>query len=797
MSRTTILCCLVAISCVTISESAGQNLMKNSSFEEGDYPGGSSALLHEDSTRISEWTVTQGTIEWIGRGLWDPFDGDRSIDLNGNDPGAIAQTVATIPGRNYILSFGMAGNPDGGPAIKKLRVRAGDIISDAFEFDTTAHARDDMGWTRLIWMFEASAETTTVEFLSETQQTCGPALDCVALELVFLDSDSDGTDDLMDNCPGVFNPDQTDGDDDGIGDVCDDPFVASAVSRKWHRAAGGFDVPLPLNCSTTVTEGRLGEPLVLVVTFSRPVAPTDGVLDDEVTVSAGWALTSIDGAELTIEVSELTDATCVQVKMRGLADADGRPLDGSTEMCLALLAGDVNGDGRVNVLDMTRIRNNTGASLTPANFRCDVNGDGRINTLDMTVVRNGIGKQGATCPPPAPGVLSIAEPDGLASAGYKGGPFTPSRMTYTLTNTGGLPIAWTAAKAQAWVTLSKAGGMLAGGASDAVEISINAEANELAAGSYSDTVTFTNTTNGSGDTTRPVSLAVNASPIPPGMVLVPAGEFQMGNALSATGDGASNELPVHTVYLDAFCIDRYEVTKGLWDTVRTWGLSNGYLDLYDGSGKAADHPVQTVNWHDCVKWANARSQKEGRTPCYYTNSGLTTIYKTDQLSPYVNWDANGYRLPTEAEWEKAARGGTAGHRFPWSDSDEIQHARASYYSDSAYSYDNSPTRGCHPTFNTGVYPYTSPVGYFAANGYGLYDMTGNVWEWCNDRYGESYYSSSPTNNPRGPTTGTDDRVIRGGGWSLHAYYCRVAYRSGNLPDSRLFSLGVRLALDLE
>ena len=264
--------------------------------------------------------------------------------------------------------------------------------------------------------------------------------------------------------------------------------------------------------------------------------------------------------------------------------------------------------------------------------------------------------------------------------------------------------------------------------------------------------------------------------MPAGMALIPAGTFQMGDTFS---EGNSDELPLHDVYIDAFYMDKYEVSKAKWDDVYNWAINNGYSFDNAGGGKATNHPVHTVNWFDCVKWCNARSEKEGKTPCY-TLSGA--VYKTGQNAPDCNWSANGYRLPTEAEWEKAARGGASGHRFPWHDTDTIQHARANYYSGSGDAYDTSPTRGYHPTFETGASPYTSPVGYFAANDYGLYDMAGNVWEWNNDWYSSSWYSQAgATNaNTRGPVSGSY-RMYRGGGWGNIAYHTRCAKHSCNTP----------------
>lgn len=272
---------------------------------------------------------------------------------------------------------------------------------------------------------------------------------------------------------------------------------------------------------------------------------------------------------------------------------------------------------------------------------------------------------------------------------------------------------------------------------------------------------------------------------PVGMVLIPGGFFTMG------GTSFSSEQPIHSVSISDFWMDRFEVTKELWDRVLTWGAANGYGIVGPAEGVAANHPVQSVSWYDVVKWCNARSAMENRTPAYYTDAAQTLIYKvgdSNLTEVMVKWTSNGYRLPTEAEWEKGARGGLVGKEYPWG-------SNFTGGSQANYGFSGDP------------YPQTTPVGYYngsqvpagvdMANGYGLYDMAGNVWEWCWDWYNGGYYSTAEATmaNPRGPATGTV-RVVRGGGWIFtDTAYLRCAYRDPNgVPSNRGNYYGFRCVL---
>jgi sulfatase modifying factor 1 len=325
--------------------------------------------------------------------------------------------------------------------------------------------------------------------------------------------------------------------------------------------------------------------------------------------------------------------------------------------------------------------------------------------------------------------------------------------------------------------------------------------------------------------------------LPADMTMIPGGTFQMGNSTNAE-EGHYGELPVHTVTLDPFAMGKFEITNGQYCTFLNsaypsqlkvvYGVvyasnesansypycytsppyygqiafSNNTFSVLNKSGRdMSNDPMVTVSWYGAVAYCNWRSQQESRQICYNLSNWTCDFSK------------NGFRIPSEAEWEYAARGGLAGKRFPWGDT--INQTQANFYS-TMYSYDVSPGKfQSHPLWGYGPYPFTSPVGFFdgtlklrtdynwpgsetsfqttsGANAYGLYDMAGNVWEWCYDWYGP--YSSDSQNTPTGPVTGSY-RVLRGGGCDDgDTSDCRVSRRTGYYPDSRNEINGFRVVL---
>jgi formylglycine-generating enzyme len=281
----------------------------------------------------------------------------------------------------------------------------------------------------------------------------------------------------------------------------------------------------------------------------------------------------------------------------------------------------------------------------------------------------------------------------------------------------------------------------------------------------------------------------------PGMVTIDGGPFTMGDALDGTLDAIS-----HQVTVSPFRIDKFEVTYGLWRSVYEYATAHGYAFDHPGKGKGTNHPVQLVSWYDAVKWCNARSEMDGFTPCYYTDTAQTLVYRTgrvDVANTKVKWNAAGYRLPTEAEWEKAARGGSSGHRFPWADTEFIKGTLANYLGDNAAirpKYDQGPV-GYNPLYTSGGMPYTSPAGSFPANGYGLCDVAGNVEEWVWDWYNNRYYNATTGSiDPRGPVTSpSSSRVLRGGKWTSGGSLCRCMKRDYQRPTIYNSAAGFRCA----
>jgi len=236
----------------------------------------------------------------------------------------------------------------------------------------------------------------------------------------------------------------------------------------------------------------------------------------------------------------------------------------------------------------------------------------------------------------------------------------------------------------------------------------------------------------------------------PDMILIPAGEFIMG---SDSADAKNDERPVHKVYIDAFYIDRYEVTNSQY---QKFILETGYAPPrvdqewaaeYNWNGTSfpatkADHPVVLVSWNDAQQ--------------------------------YAVWC--GKRLPSEAEWEKAARGGLVGMQYPLGNSITFDHA--SY--DKGYFRDKKICR----------------IGSFKPNSFDLFDMSGNVWEWCQDWYAEDYYKSAPYKNPAGPQEGIY-HVFRGGSWVSQEAFLRCSQRGKNVPDYKSHTVGFRCAISLK
>ena len=259
------------------------------------------------------------------------------------------------------------------------------------------------------------------------------------------------------------------------------------------------------------------------------------------------------------------------------------------------------------------------------------------------------------------------------------------------------------------------------------------------------------------------------------MVHVKGGSFLMG-----TEDGHSYEGPAHEVTLRSFWIDRHEVTVAKF---AEFIQATGYKTEAETFGWSGVFDTKSGEWKkvDGADWRHPDGPGSTASP----QEPVTQISWNDAAA-YARWAGN--RLPTEAEWEYAARGGLVGKKYAWGDEIPSNGKRVANW-----------WQGVFPEKDTGEdgYKGRAPVGSYPPNGYGIYDITGNVWEWCADWFDEDYYEMDASIGPQGPAEGSE-RVIRGGSWLCSDNFCqgyRVAARSHTPPDSGLNNLGFRCVRD--
>ncbi|MCQ2253285.1 MAG: formylglycine-generating enzyme family protein [Bacteroidales bacterium] len=248
----------------------------------------------------------------------------------------------------------------------------------------------------------------------------------------------------------------------------------------------------------------------------------------------------------------------------------------------------------------------------------------------------------------------------------------------------------------------------------------------------------------------------------PEMIQVEGGTFWMGNDYAKASSGISDESPEHKVTVNSFKMSKTEVTFELFDQFCDF---TGWEKPSDGKNGRGKMPASNVSWKAAIFFCNWLSRSQGLDPYYNVQRDSTDIRVTS-----LNETANGYRLPTEAEWEYAARGGAKGKTYIYSGSND--------YKEVAWCKVNSQ-----------LSPHE--VGLKKPNELGIYDMTGNVWEWCWDLYDKAYYKNSPESNPMGSEKGTD-RVYRGGNWTSNLDDLRLTSRQHNADNQASGGVGIRL-----
>ncbi len=266
-----------------------------------------------------------------------------------------------------------------------------------------------------------------------------------------------------------------------------------------------------------------------------------------------------------------------------------------------------------------------------------------------------------------------------------------------------------------------------------------------------------------------------SSNVTEGFVFIKGGCFEMGDVF---GDGDPDEMPVHEVCVDDFYAGKYEVTVGEF---KKFVEETGYLTEAEKADGCANWEGNRWAYRKELNWRNPNFQQTDNHP-------VVCVSWNDAIE-YTKWkskkEKKGYRLLTEAEWEYAAKSGKR-YKYSWGTAEPSGNIA------DISSKKKFPDWNIWEGYDDG-HVYTSPAGNYKPNEFGLYDMTGNVWEWVSDYYDKTYYSKSPKQNPRGPDTGTH-RLARGGSWINFPWFLRTTFRDVNEPDDRCNTLGFRIGL---
>jgi formylglycine-generating enzyme required for sulfatase activity len=593
------------------------------------------------------------------------------------------------------------------------------------------------------------------------------------------DADRDGVKDDVDNCPQAYNPEQQDNDLDKAGDACDPDDDNDGVDD------GRDNCPFIANGSQADADGDF---------LGNACDPCPDDKDNDVD---GDGICAGNGFQ---EPMTRDKDNCPLDKNVDQADLDSDGIGDVCDKCISDPDDDIDGDNVCGNLDTCPTKANPDQADTDKDGKGDVcdNCPSKANVDQKDADSDSIGDACDNCPAKANPDQKDTDSDSFGDAcdncpskantnqldgdGDKAGDIcdncpTKANSDQADTDKDSLGNFCDNCPSAANIDQKNTDGDTLGDVCDACPLDgLNDVDKDTVCGNVDNCPTVANKdqVDCDSDGLGNVCDSDNSSCGPEGMVVVPAGKFWRGSCnestvpscdLGAPGYSSTiyiGETPLKEITLSAFAIGKYEVTVAEYALCVSAGTCDTPLTGSDFNWNVSgreQHPINGVSWYDAATYANWLSGQEGFTLCYNTSTWV------------VDWNCTGYRLPTEAEWEKASRG-AEGRLYPW----------------------GNTTATCELMNYNRCVNMTAPVGSYPSGVsiYGAYDMSGNAYEWVYDWYITNYYSTGSTTDPTGPSTGPY-RGIRGGTWFDVADRCRSARRGGNFPDKRYESLGFRLA----